>query len=150
MTTRERIDKFLAERELAVVGVSRSGKKFGNYAYRALRERGYRLFPIHPHAETLEGDRAYVGLDALPERVGGVMVAVPPPEAERVIRAAAAAGMKRVWLQQGSESPEALRLCEEFGIAVVHGQCILMFAEPVRSGHKLHRWIWRLLGKLPR
>jgi hypothetical protein len=31
----------------------------------------------------------------------------------------------------------------------VHGECILMFAQP-SSFHRLHRWVWGLLGKLPR
>jgi len=25
-----------------------------------------------------------------------------------------------------------------------------MFAEPVKSFHAFHRWIWKLLGKLPK
>jgi hypothetical protein len=31
----------------------------------------------------------------------------------------------------------------------VHGECILMFAEPAAFFHRAHRWIWRMLGKLP-
>jgi len=132
-----------------MVGVSRSGKGFGNYAYRMLKQRGCSVFAVHPHAQTLEGDRAYPSLDALPERVGGVVVVVPASEGEQVVRAAAAAGIGRVWLQQGSESPAVLRLCEELGVVAVHGHCILMFTEPVRSFHRFHRFLWRLLGKLP-
>ncbi len=149
MTNREAIEGFLAERSLAVVGVSRGGKRFGNYAFRMLRERGYRVFAVHPRAETLEGDRAYPSLDALPERVGGVVVVVPPSEAERVVRVAAAAGIGRIWLQQGAESPAVLRLCDQLGVVTVQGRCILMFTEPVRSFHRIHRWVWRFLGKLP-
>jgi hypothetical protein len=42
-----------------------------------------------------------------------------------------------------------LRACEQLGLDVVHGQCILMFAEPVASLHKFHRWIWKIVGKIP-
>ncbi len=58
MTSRATVDDFLAQRSLAVVGVSRGGKKFGNMVYRELKAKGYRLFPIHPEAEELEGDRS--------------------------------------------------------------------------------------------
>jgi hypothetical protein len=34
-------------------------------------------------------------------------------------------------------------------VEVVHGQCILMFTEPVGSFHKFHRWIWKVLRKIP-
>jgi len=74
---------------------------------------------------------------------------VPPAETEQVVQEAAAAGIRRVWMQQGAESEAAIRFCEEHGMSVVHGECILMFAQPVDSVHRLHRWIWRLLGKLP-
>lgn len=143
------IEEFLAQKTLAVAGVSRRGKKFGNVAYRELRARGYRLFPVHPEAQEIEGDRCFPSLGALPEAVGGVLVVLPPAQTETVVHDAARAGIRRVWMQQGAASLEALRVCKENGMQVIHGHCILMFASPVRSIHRLHRWIWRLLGKLP-
>jgi len=58
-------------------------------------------------------------------------------------------GIKSVWFQQGSSSDEAIKFCEEKGMSVVSGECIFMFAEPVDSIHKFHRWIWKIFGKLP-
>jgi len=150
MNTKAAVDDFLAQRSLAVVGVSRSGKKFGNMAYRELKGKGYQLFPIHPEAEVLEGDKCYACLSDLPGRSGGVLIIVPPTQTEQVVRDAAAAKIPRVWMQQGAESEEAIRFCEEHGISVVAGECILMFAEPLRFYHKPHRWVWKLLGKLPK
>ncbi len=150
MYTKATVDDFLAQRSLAVVGVSRGGKKFGNTAYRELKAKGYRLFPVHPEAEVLEGDKCYPSLSSLPEPVGGVLVVVPPARTEQVVRDATAANIPRVWMQQGAGSGEAIRFCEEHSISVVAGECILMFAEPLKFYHKPHRWIWRLLGKLPK
>jgi predicted CoA-binding protein len=142
------IDDFLSQRTLAVVGVSRSGKKFGNAASRELRTKGYRVVPVHPEAESIGGERCYPNLNELPEPVGGVLVVVPPAQTEQVVREADQAGIRRVWLQQGAESAAAIRYCLDQGISVVHGECILMFAAPT-GGHKLHHWLWKLLGKLP-
>jgi uncharacterized protein len=150
MTSKPAVDDFLAQRTLAVVGVSRQGKKFGNYAFRELKVRGYRVFPVHPLAEAIEGDRCYPSLGQLPEPVGGVVVVVPPAQTGQVVRDAASAGIQRVWMQQGAASPEAIQFCRENGISEVHGECILMFAQPVKSFHNVHRWVWRLLGKLPK
>lgn len=150
MTSKSNVDDFVAQRTLAVVGVSRQGRKFGNMAYKELRKRGYRLFPVHPQAETVEGDRCFASLGELPEPVDGVLIVVPPAHTEQVVRDAARAGIKRVWMQQGAASPEAIRFCEENGIREIHGECILMFAEPVKSLHSFHRWVWGLLGKLPK
>lgn len=150
MTTKAAVADFTALEKLAVVGVSRKGRKFGNLAFKELKQKGYRLFPVNPNAETIEGERCYPNLSALPEPVDGVLIIVPPAETEKVVREAAVAGIKRVWMQQGAESPEAIRFCQENGIEVVHGECILMFTERPAFYHRTHRWVWGLLGKLPR
>lgn len=148
-TSQVAIYDFLSQRSLAVVGVSRNGKKFGNTIYQTLKAKGFRLFPVHPQAESVEGDVCYRGFSALPEKVGGVVICVPPVQTEGVVRNAFEAGIERVWMQQGSESYAAIRYCENKGVSVVHGQCILMFAEPVESFHRFHRWVWKLIGKYP-
>lgn len=150
MTTKAAVKDFLDQQTLAIVGVSRGGRKFGNAAYKELKAKGYQVYLVHPHADTIEGDRCYPSLSALPEPVGGVLIVVPPPETEKVVRDAAEAGIRRVWMQQGAQSQAAIQFCEDQGISAVHGECILMFAEPAAFYHRLHRWVWGLLGKLPK
>jgi predicted CoA-binding protein len=150
MTSKAAMQDFLAQKTLAVVGVSRSGNKFGNMAYRELKAKGYQVIPVHPQAEVVDGDKAYPSLAAIPQKPGGVLVVVPPAQAEKVIQDAAQAGISHVWLQQGAESPAAIQYCKDNGISLVHNECIMMFAEPVGFGHNIHRWIWGLLGKLPK
>ena len=150
MTSKSAVEDFVAQRTLAVVGVSRSGTKFGNTIYRELKARGYRVLAIHPQAAQLEGDPAYPSLSALPESAGGVVVCVPPAQAEQVVGEAAAAGIRHVWLQQGAESEGAIELGRRQGLNVIAGECIMMFAAPVRFPHSMHRWLWKVFGKLPR
>lgn len=150
MTTKAAVDEFLAQKTLAVAGVSRKRMKFGNMAFRELTKKGYRVFPINPNAETVNGERCYPRLADVPEAVGGVLVCLKPPETEKVVQEVAAAGIGRVWIQQGAESAAAIQFCEDNNIAAVHGECILMFAEPVGFLHRIHRWVWGLLGKLPK
>jgi uncharacterized protein len=150
MTKKADIQDFLAQRTLAVVGVSRSGKKFGNMVYRELKAKGYQVYAVHPSAEVVEGDKAYPSFAALPEKPGGVVIVVPPAQTEKVVQEAAKAGIQRVWIQQGAESAAAIQLCKDNNLNVVHNECIMMFAEPTGFGHKAHRWIWGLLGKLPK
>jgi len=147
--TQTGIFDFLAQRSLAVAGVSRGGKKMGNAIYKMLKEKGYKVFPVHPEAESVEGDKCYPTLQALPEKVGGVVICLPSIQTEKVLAQVLDAGISHVWLQQGAESYASLRFCEKNGIAAVHGQCILMFIEPVQSMHKVHRWVWKLVGKYP-
>lgn len=148
--TREDIDEFLALPVLAVVGASRGGRKFGNAAYRELRSHGRRVFAVHPSAAAIEGDPAFRSLSQLPAPVDGVLIVVPPAETEKVVREAAEAGIRRVWMQQGAQSRAAIHFCAERGIQVVHGHCILMFLEPAHFLHRAHRWVWGVVGRLPR
>jgi predicted CoA-binding protein len=148
VTSKAAVEDFLSQRVLAVVGASRSGKKFGNAAARELRKKGYQVIPVHPEAEVIDGERCYAKLSELPADVGGLLVVVPPSETEKVVEDAAAVGITRVWMQQGAQSDDAVRYCEEQGMSVVHGECILMFAEPAGI-HKFHHWLWKLFGKLP-
>ena len=133
---------------VAIVGVSRTGRKFGNSACRVLREKGYRVYPIHRTAARIDGVTCFSRLADLPEPVGGILIVVPPLDAVPVIREAAAAGIRRVWLQQGAESPEALRVCEQFGMDGVSGECVLMFAHPAGI-HRAHQIVRRMCGALP-
>ena len=151
MITKAMIDEFITQPSLAVVGVSRTNpNKFGNSAFRELKAKGYHLYLVHPSAETLEGERAYPSLKALPEKVGGVLVIVPPAQAEKVVQEAHEAGIEHIWLQQGAESQAAIQYCEQNGMNVVHGHCILMFAQPMKFFHKPHRWVLGILGQLPK
>jgi predicted CoA-binding protein len=149
MTTREAVTDFVAQRRLALVGMSRTGRKFGNAAYKELVAKGYTVYPVHPDAESVGGARCWPSLASVPKPVDGVVVVVPPAQTARVVTEAHDAGIPRVWMQQGAESPEAIRYCEEHGIRVVHHECILMFAEPAGWFHRAHRGLWRILGKLP-
>jgi predicted CoA-binding protein len=148
MTSLKSVDAFIAQPALALVGLSRSGKKFGNLALRELKSKGYRVYPIHREATVIDGVACYRRFADLPEHVDAVLVVVPPAEAASVIKEAADAGIHHVWLQQGAESPAVLRACTELGLDTVAGECILMFAKPT-SYHRVHRWVWGALGKLP-
>jgi predicted CoA-binding protein len=149
MTSAQSIHDFMAERSLAIFGVSRSGGKFGNTILKELSQKGYTLYPIHPHAESIDRVICYPDLESLPGKVGGAIVVVKPDQTEQVVKDAHRAGIRRVWMQQGAESQAALDYCRQNGIDVVSRECILMFTEPVESIHKVHRFLRRVFGRMP-
>ena len=142
------IQDFIQGRRIAVVGASRSGKKFGNIASTELKQRGYQVSLVHPEAQEIDGERCYPNLAALQGKVDGVLISVPPGHVAQVLREAVAAGMKHIWLQRGAESPETLAVASELGVNPVIGKCILMYAQPVTGFHMWHRAFNRLTGQL--
>lgn len=149
MTTKA-IKKFLEQQTLAVIGMSRSEKKFSSMLYKNLKAKGYRLFAVNPHFTKNQGEACFNNILSIPEPVNGIVIVTPPKQTELVVKDAISAGIKHVWIQQGAESPEAINLCKKNGINVIQNQCILMFAEPTSFPHNLHRCVWGLLGKLPK
>jgi hypothetical protein len=142
------VQDFIEGKRIAVVGASRSGKKFGNTAVVELKARGYQVFLVHPEAQEIAGERCYPNLASLQGKVDGVWICVPSKQAGLVLREAVEAGFTKIWLQQGSESPEVLALAKDLGVVPVSGKCILMYAPPVRSFHAWHRAFVRLFGQL--
>ena len=149
MTSKVAVEEFIGIKDLAVVGVSRKGSKFGNMIYKELKKKGYNTFGVNPKLDTIDGDKCYNSLKELEGKVNGVVNVVSPSNTKSVVEDANAIGIKNIWMQQGSESKEAIEYCKENGINEIHKECILMFAEPVKSIHGFHRWIWKVIGKLP-
>ena len=114
-----------------------------------LTAKGFTIYPVHPSAETIDGVQCYPSLKSLPAPVGGLVLSVKPTQTEQLVREAREAGITRVWMQQGAESESAIRYCEEQGMEVTHGYCLLMFADPVNSVHRIHRFFAKVFGKLP-
>jgi predicted CoA-binding protein len=93
--------------------------------------------------------KLYNSISMIDDKIDGVITVVPPSETEIVVQEANSLGIKNIWMQQGSESRNAIKFCEENGISAVHNECIMMFVEPVKSIHSFHRWINKLVGKYP-
>jgi predicted CoA-binding protein len=149
MTSQKLVEEFLEQKKIAVVGVSRKKTKFGNAIYKDLKQKGYAVFPINPNMNDFEGDTCYPDLLSLPEKVDAVVINVPPVQTEKVVREAKEAGINKVWLQQGSQSEDAVKYCEGNNIDCVSNECVLMFTQPSAFIHRAHKWVWNVFGKLP-
>lgn len=125
-TTPQQIDDFLAQTHVAVVGVSTDQSKFGWIVYQNLKRRGYQVFAVNPRYTECHGEKCYPSVAELPVVPGLVVLVVPPAVSERLMPDLAAAGVKRVWLQPGAESPAAIAAAEAAGLQVVHSVCIMM------------------------
>ncbi len=153
-TLNEAVSDFLAQKRIAVAGVSRSDQEAANAIYRKLRESGYEVFATNPKADEVEGDKCYPNLVAIPGQLDGVVIATSPDATEQVVRECVELGIPRVWMHrsfgQGSVSDEAVDFCRKNGITVIPGGCPMMFCAPVDFGHKCIRWILNLTGGLPK
>jgi len=121
------VAKFLKKTNVfAVVGASRDSKKYGHHVYRDLRNAGYRVYPVNPNANEVLGDKCYPSLEALPVKPDVVDVVIPSKLAEPAVETCKKLGIRKVWMQPGSESEAAINFCRENGMDVVHGVCVMV------------------------
>ncbi len=123
----ELIKEFLRKKNVyAVMGVSRNPRKYGYRVYKDLKNSGYKVYPINPNADEILGDKCYNSLEELPEKPDVVDLVVPPKITEDVVKKCKKLGIKRVWMQPGSESEKAINFCKENNIKIVHGICVMI------------------------
>ena len=150
MKASEAIKLFLQQPDIAVVGVSRNKNKFGNTVYTTLKKKGIRVIPVNPHLSVFEGDRCYPSIDALPSHVKAVFVNTPPEQTIGIVEKAIGRGIQHLWLRQGSTNAEVMNYLEGKDINCITDRCIMMFAEPVGSFHRFHRFLSKISGNLPK
>ena len=155
-TLDSKVSDFLAQKRIAVAGVSRNNSHHptGNLIYRRLKASGHAVFPVNPHMQTFEGDRCYPDLRSIPGGVGGVVIVTRPEVTERIVHDCTEAGVGRVWMHQSigkgsSVSPEAVEYCRQHDISVIAGACPMMYGEHADFGHTCMRWVLKLTGGLP-
>lgn len=157
LTHHARVEDFLAQKRIAIAGVSRDNRRHpvGNLIYRRLKNTGHQVFAVNPSLDTFEGERCYPDVQSIPGGVDGVVIATRPEATERIVHDCNDAGVPRVWMHQSvskgsSVSQEAVRYCREHDITVIAGACPMMYGPGADFGHSCMRWILGVTGRLPK
>jgi uncharacterized protein len=79
---------FLAQKRIAVVGVSRDERLHpaANLIYRRLKKTGHETFAVNPWMPAFEGDRCYRDVREIPGGVEGAVIVTRPETTEHVVR----------------------------------------------------------------
>jgi predicted CoA-binding protein len=154
-TVAEAAQDFLAQKRIAVAGVSRSaGAHSGNGIYQRLKERGYEVFAVNPNADEINGEPCYRNLGAIPGGVDGVVIATNPSAVGDVIADCTRLGITRAWMHRsfggGSVSPEAAAAGRAAGMTVIEGACPLMFDPTADGFHKFMKFCIGFTGSRPK
>ena len=109
----------MSELSVAIIGASQDRRKYGNKAVRAYHDNGYRVYPINPNEEEVEGLRTYPSIDAVPDEIDYVSLYVPPAVGIKLLPAIAAKGPKELWLNPGSESDELIEAAADLHLRTI-------------------------------
>ncbi|MCG2786727.1 MAG: CoA-binding protein [Anaerolineae bacterium] len=153
------VQNFLAQKSIAVVGVSTKRDTGCNLNYDKFKAAGYTVYAVSPNMTEFQGDPCYPDLKSIPQKPDAVFIFASPKVTDQVVLQAVEVGVKHIWMhcmmgtkaglaaEMTSVSQEAVQLCRENGIEVIPGSCPAQFLNP-DFGHKLMRGLWRLVGNL--
>lgn len=148
---KEAAESFLKSKTVAVAGVSSKGDVAANIIYKKLRDKNYRVYPVNPNAETVEGDKCYATLKSIPDTIDSVVIGTHPDITPTIVDECIDLNIKQIWIHKsvgsGSYHPEAVKKAEAAGTSLIPGGCPMMFLEPVDPAHKCMRWFFRISGK---
>jgi len=153
------VQDFLAQKKIAIVGVSDKRDTGCNLAYKKLKENGYEVFAVNPRITTYDGAPCYSDLKSIPEKPDAVFILTSPKVTEQIIQQCVDLGIKHVWMHcmmgtkpglaasMTSVSQSAVEMCRANGIAVIPGSCPNQFLK-ADFGHGLMRVMFRTFGFL--
>ena len=118
------VEDFLAQKKIAVVGVSDRRETGCNLAYRRFKEAGYEVAAVNPRLAEFEGDPCYPDLRSIPEKPEAVFILTKPGITEQLVDQCVELGIERVWMHcmmgakpglvrgMTSVSPDAVQKCD--------------------------------------
>jgi len=151
------VQDFLAQKKIAVVGVSDKRETGCNMAYNKFKESGYQVYAVNPRISTFNGAPCYPDLKSIPDKPDAVFILASPKVTDQIVQQCVDLGVKHIWMHcmmgtkpglaasMTSVSQEAVEVCKANGIVVIPGACPNQFLKP-DFGHAMMRGMWRLFG----
>ncbi len=151
------VKDFLAQKKIAVVGVSDKRETGCNANYQRFKSAGYQVYPVNPRLTSFDGKPCYPDLKSIPDKPDAVFILANPQVTEQIVQQCVDLGVKRVWMHcmmgtkpglaadSTSVSQQAVKMCRENGITVIPGSCPNQFLTP-DFGHGMMRVLWSALG----
>ena len=145
-----RVDDFLKSKHIAVAGYSRNNKMPANAIYKKMKNHGYEVFAVNPHASEITDVDAYNDLASIPGGADAVFICTPPDATIDLIREAAKLGINKVWIHRsvdgGSYVSGVESVALKAGIDLIPFGCPMMFIKP-DVFHLCMKWIYQMGGK---
>ena len=120
------ISEFESKRIWAVVGSVHNKEKFAYKIYHFLENRGYKVYPIDPSGNAVDGIKSYKSLEELPEIPEAVNMVINPVRGLGFVDEAKRLGIDYIWFQPGAESDQIIEKASSLGLNVIHNKCVMV------------------------
>lgn len=109
---------------VAVIGHSANPKRASYRVSNYLRDEGYKIIPVNPSIETIDGKKSYNALKDIPEHIDIVQVFRPPQHLLGVVEESIEIGAGAVWGQFGVEDEAAASVAKKANMPIVMDRCL--------------------------
>src|SRR5512144_3086835 len=92
------IQDFLAQKKIAVVGVSDKRETGCNAGYRRFKAAGYTVSAVNPHLTEFEGEPCYPDVKSIPDKPDAVFILANPGITNLIVQQCVELGVKHVWM----------------------------------------------------
>jgi len=153
-TTMDDIRDFLAQRRIAMIGVSRNAKDFSRLLFAELVKRGYDMVPVNPTIDHIDSRQCFPSVQAVHPAPDAALLMTASSITAEVVRDCAAAGVRRIWMysagRQGAVNQEAVAFCRDNGLQLIEGHCPYMFLPGAAVFHRVHGLVLKITGRYPK
>lgn len=150
----ETVEDFLAQKRIAMAGISRSPTSFSAILFNELCRRGYDVVPVNPNAHEIQGRQCFARVQDIHPLVDAALLMTSPKATDQVVEDCIEAGVRRIWMfratGKGSVSDHAVAVCRDEDIRVIAGECPFMFLPNAGFVHRMHRLMSRMTRRYPR
>jgi uncharacterized protein len=119
----ESISAALSLKTWAIVGLSNNADRPAFGVAALLQQKGHRIVPVHPKAETVHGERGFAKLSDIPFPIDVVDLFVNSNLVGPVVDEAIALKAKTVWLQLDVIDQDAVDRAQAAGLIAVMNRC---------------------------
>jgi len=115
----------IGKKTWAVIGASHHKKNFGYKIYKTLKRFGYDVYPVNPGCETIDGDKVYPSIGALPIVPECVDMVVKPEIGIRLLDSIKEVGISHIWFQPGTMDEAIIKKMKELELEAVTEGCVM-------------------------
>lgn len=111
-------------RNVAIVGASNKKERDSYWVMKYLIEAGYKVYPVNPNIQEIDGVKCYPSLRDIPDTLEIVDIFRKSEAVPGIVQEAAELGAKVIWMQEGVISNHGAEMAMERGMKVIMNRCI--------------------------
>ncbi len=106
---------------IVIIGASPKKERYSNKAIRAYLSQGWEVYAVNPKyaGQEIEGIKCYASVKDIPGKPEYAGLYVRPEIGIKIIPEIAEKGIKNVYVNPGTESPELLKLGRKLGLNMI-------------------------------